>query len=688
MKYVVFVLLALASAVDSAAQEVEALLHDLRKAESDSLRIAAWQALVKHYRYTNMDSALLYAAAGMAYAREQKYRLGEATMLSAMAEVNERHGLLDRAKKQYSQAQEIFKHSGYTKGVAATSNGLGVVAGRTGQYDEATRHFLKALKLYEQIGQTDGITQTYIKLGVVSDELGDLDKALAYYLKAEELNTASMSLNARLTLLNNIGIVYGKRRDIPTALQYFHQGLRESDDEKSVAIRIALLGSLGIAHEISGNRDSAYYFQEQALSLATAHNLPEEEARALVNMASLVSTNDPTRSLQLLQKALTITQRVQQLKLMTEVYEAMIALHKQQNNYKQALVLSEKRQLLKDSLFSLEKSKEIARLHANQELADQQNEIKSLALRNEKSMIQRNIMIVVALIALVLIAIVWYYSRQISALNTRLMTKQHQLSNSNTVKDKLFSVLGHDLRAPLGRIIGLLHVLGLRQTAEDESRMIETLRQQSVSTLETLDNLLLWGQSQLKGIRLDQQAVPVKAQLEKSIFLTADYAAQKNIRVTETAPPDLLAFVDPTHFDFVVRNLLSNAIKFSHSGGSIVINAVTAPDKRVVLSIHDAGIGIPKELQDEIFTSSTESARGTWNEKGTGLALMLCREYITENGGTLWVESEAGKGATFYVSLLPGAGEAASSEYHTATPAELTDETATGWSPSNSRSLR
>jgi signal transduction histidine kinase len=652
MRYLVVLCLYFASLMHGSAQRIQELLAQLQSAETDSLKIVAYHDLANHFRYSNLDSTIFYAREGMAYAQETKYALGEAMMINVLAQANERHGFLDVANAQYAQAQAIFKRIQYKKGIATTSNGLGVVAGRTGQYDEATRHFLDALQLFEGIGDTRGIVQTYIKLGVVSDLLGDLDKALEYYLKAEQLNAEPSSPNASLTLLNNIGIIYGKRNDIGRALKYFHKGLRESDPKKSTGVHIALLGSLGIAYEKAGRHDSALYFQQQALSMARKSNLPEEEARALVNLSSLVNKSDADKSLALLREALAITERIQQLNLMTEVYEAMIQLHKQEDNYREALHLSEKRQLLKDSLFSLQKSKEIANLHANYELAKQENEIRGLALSNEKSMMQRNIMVVIALVCMTMILIVWYFNTKVSNLNGQLISKQTELKNSNTVKDKLFSILGHDLRAPLSRVIGLLNVLALDQQTRDKSQLIEKLRQQSLNTLETLDNLLLWGQRQLKGIRLNQQTIQVKEQISKTVYLTGDYAAQKDVKLVDHTPSDILVHADPSHFDFVVRNLLSNAVKFSHSGGTIVINAFASADKEVVLSIRDSGVGIPKDLQKGLFNSGNESMRGTWNEKGTGIGLMLCREYITENGGRLWVESEPGKGSTFYFSLL------------------------------------
>lgn len=650
MKYRAVLFLYFAVLIPGSGQVVPALLKEIRNAENDSLKIVAYQELVNHLRYSHLDSTLLFARQGLAYAQRRNYEYGEATMLNVLAQVHERHGFLDLAKTQYTQARAIFTRLQSTKGIAGTTNGLGVVAGRTGRYDEATRHFLDALQQFESIGDSTGIVQTYIKLGVVSDLLGDLDKALTYYLKAEELNAAPPSANASLTLMNNIGIIYGKRHDIPTALKYFHKGLAQSDPKKTTVVHIALLSSLGIAYEKAGNDDSSLYFQQQALSMAKETNLPEEEARALVNLSSLLRKSDPAGSLALLEEALAITERIQQQNLMTEVYEAMIHLHKREGNYQKALELSEKRQLLKDSLFSMQKSKEIANLHANHELAKQENEIRSLALSNEKSMMQRNIMIVIALVCVTMILIVWYFNTKITNLNRQLISNQTELRSSNTVKDKLFSILGHDLRAPLTRVISLLNVLD--QTSSDESEIIMKLRQQSVNTLETLDNLLLWGQRQLKGIRLNQQTIHVKEQISKTIFLTGDYASQKDVRLVDHTPTDIQVHADPSHFDFVVRNLLSNAIKFSHSGGTIEINAYVAGDKQVVLSIRDSGVGIPKDLQLGIFDSGNESVRGTWNEKGTGIGLMLCREYVSENGGRLWVESEPGKGSTFYFSLL------------------------------------
>jgi signal transduction histidine kinase len=656
MKHLVVPFLFSFTVVVGSAQGMRERVEKLQKSGTDSFRIVVYQELVRHYRYSQFDSAVYFAKEGLAYARKKQYHFGEAMMINGLAQVNEGHGFLKLAKAQYAEAREVFIRIGDKSGIAAATNGLGVIAGRTGNYQEATQYFLEALILFEQIANTPGVVQTYIKLGVVSDILGNLDHALKYYVKAENLNKDPFSPSASLTLLNNIGIIYGKKNDIPTALKYFRKGLRESDPGKSIAGHVALLGSLGLAYEKSGNRDSAFHFQKQALSMAKTHGMLEEEARALVNMSSLLRENDLGESFMLLEEALVITERIQQLSLMTEVYESMIHLFKRQNKYREALALSEKRQLLKDSLFSIQKSKEIANLHANQELAKQENEITSLALQNEQSTMQRNIMMVVALIAVALICIVWYYNTQISRLNTELIRNQKELKNSNTVKDKLFSILGHDLRAPLSRVIGLLNVLALKERTQDESGIIEKLRHQSTNTLETLDNLLLWGQRQLKGIRLNQQTIPVRERVEKSIYLAGDYAAQKEIVLVNHTSPDVLVYADPSHFDFVMRNLLSNAVKFSHSGGSVVVDAHLSADKEVVLSVTDSGVGIRKEMQAEIFSFGNESVKGTWNEKGTGIGLMLCREYITENGGRLWVESDPGQGATFYICLKQNDG--------------------------------
>ena len=649
MRYILATCVLLMLACQASGQGSGELVSAVKQAKSDSLKIVAYQALVNYYRYKNSDSAILFANKALSYTRQTGYQFGEGVMTNALAQINERHGELNIAKKQYLEARRIFSRVAYTKGVAGTTNGLGVIAGKTGKYDEATRYFLEALNLFESLGDIEGLVQTYIKLGVLSDHLGNLDRALAYYLEAEALNATAPSTNASLTLLNNIGIIYGKRNDLREALKYFHKGLRESSP--ATGIHIALLGSLGLAYDKLGIPDSAWHFQQQALSMARQANMPEEEARSLVNLAALVKNTDPSQSLVLLNEALVITERIQQMKLLTEVYESMIAVHKHNNDFKEALNLSEKRQLLKDTLFSIQKSKEIANLHATHELARQENEIRNLALQNEKSMFQRNLMFAVALISMGMIGIVWFYNTKISNLNTLLIRKQLELQNSNTVKDKLFSVLGHDLRAPLTRVIGMLNMLSSKHQNPDEKVIIEKLRHQSLTTLETLDSLLMWGRSQLKGIKLNQQTIPAKEHIRKSILLSSDYAAQKNIKIIDNVCSDVQVHADPSHFDFIIRNLLSNAVKFSHSGGTVTINALTSPGQQVVFSIRDAGIGIHRDIQRKIFSFTSESLKGTWNEKGTGIGLLLCKEYIMENGGKLWLESEEGKGATFYFSL-------------------------------------
>ncbi len=650
MKFVLLFAILVTSALSGQGQNLRDLTRQLQKADSDSTKVHAYQQLARHYEFSHMDSALHYAQAGLSFTVENRYPKGQALLTRVLAQILERHGMLDQARDHYLEARGIYAELENQQGVAATTNGLGVVAGRTGKYDEATRYFVEALTLYESINHPVGIIQTNIKLGVVNDYLGNLDKALEYYLKAEELNTGTPSSDATLTLLNNIGVIYGKRNDLRTALRYFQRGVQACDPAKNPGIHITLLSSLGIAYDKLGSADSAWHYQQQALSLARRYDLPEEESRSLVNLAELVSVSDPDQSLQLLNQALTIAHRIRHLILITEVYEAMIQQYKRRNQYKIAMQLSEKRQQLRDSIFSVEKTREIANLQATQELARQENEIKHLALQNEKSVVQRNIMFGIAVISLIVIVIVWFYNNRVSNLNTQLIRKQNELKASNDIKDKIFSVLGHDLRAPLNRVIGLLSMLALKHEDEEESTIIKKLKEQSIGTLETLDSLLTWGHNQLKGIRLDQQVLQAKDQIHKSIRLSDDYAAQKRVRIVDNISPDIHVQVDPSHFDFVMRNLLSNAIKFSHPGGIVTIDAVRFSDE-VIFSITDSGVGIPEGIQGNIFAADNESILGTWNEKGTGIGLMLCQQYIAENRGRVWVESKEGEGATFFFSL-------------------------------------
>jgi signal transduction histidine kinase len=161
----------------------------------------------------------------------------------------------------------------------------------------------------------------------------------------------------------------------------------------------------------------------------------------------------------------------------------------------------------------------------------------------------------------------------------------------------------------------------------------------------------MWGQSLVKGVMLQQQSVSVDTCIRQDLSLSTLALAEKKLIADYLPDETARVEADPMHLDFIIRNLLANAIKYSRNGGSITIRI--HHDKKpgyVVISVKDDGVGIPTERLPMIF-HPTSSTPGTQNEKGTGIGLMLCREFALLNGGEIWVESEEGRGATFYLAF-------------------------------------
>jgi signal transduction histidine kinase len=222
-----------------------------------------------------------------------------------------------------------------------------------------------------------------------------------------------------------------------------------------------------------------------------------------------------------------------------------------------------------------------------------------------------------------------------------------ELQNYNTIKSKIFAIISHDLRAPIAT---LSSVLTLIEEADDET--ITELKtyfkgiKRSVDNLNlTIENLLLWSQSQINGITLNQTAVNLNKEVENVFALYSLVALQKEISLMPKLNEQYDVFADKAHLNMILRNLISNSLKFTNVGGTIFVTCSEVEDGFAKMCISDDGIGIREEKLKQMFDPTVHyTSYGTLNEKGTGLGLMLCKEYIERNGGRITIESSFGFG--------------------------------------------
>ena len=240
------------------------------------------------------------------------------------------------------------------------------------------------------------------------------------------------------------------------------------------------------------------------------------------------------------------------------------------------------------------------------------------------------------------------------SLEQKVILRTKELEKANASKDKFFSIIAHDLKNPFSALMGISDLLltnwdDMRE--EDKKEFVSDIYTSSENTFKLLQNLLEWSRSQTGKMKVNPTETYPSHIVDKNIEVLKQHADNKGIAI-ENNIPSLLSFVtDENMFSTIVRNLISNAVKFSNSGGQISIN-YSEEDKKHKIFIKDNGIGMDEATVEKIFDTSEKIQRtGTNNEVGTGLGLILCKEFVEKNGGKIQVESTPGKGSTFCISL-------------------------------------
>ena len=236
-----------------------------------------------------------------------------------------------------------------------------------------------------------------------------------------------------------------------------------------------------------------------------------------------------------------------------------------------------------------------------------------------------------------------------------ILKKTEELQRTIAGRDKLYSVIAHDLRSPMGSIKMVLNMLILNLPAEkigDEMYELLTMANQTTEDVfSLLDNLLKWTKSQIGSLNVVYQDIDVVEVVDSVVDIFNIVAGLKKITIREEKPEKLPVNADIDMLKTVIRNLLSNAIKFSNEGSEVLVKMEEQGDM-VVVSVKDEGCGIDEEGQKKLLHTDTHfSTFGTKNEEGSGLGLLLCQDFVVKNGGKLWFTSKKGEGSTFYFSI-------------------------------------
>jgi signal transduction histidine kinase/tetratricopeptide (TPR) repeat protein len=552
--------------------------------------------------------------------------------------------------------------------VKTNNTNLGALYAKKGQYNKSLNYYFEALKLQtkNQNGKIDAIINGNI--GSIYLELGKFDDALKYYKKAIVINKKN---NLKVSLAYNyfnLAILYSNLGKYYQSIEFFDKVLNLQnhindnsmilDCVSSKATMLILLGKTSEAitifkdcednlpKNLTPNDLSYFYFSYGSTLLDYFIKLNKNEGTFTKNILNDAIIN--------LEKSKSYLGGQDLIKSDLKVYEYLYKAYKLNNKYSEALENLEIYQQQSESMFLNESIKSISDFENKLEL---EKKDKKLLLQKNKIKLaeSKQLFITIALILTILLLILVIYLYNIKhKSNITLKFKNNEVNELNQTKDKLFSIVAHDLLNPIINFKNASEVLVNNYdsfTSDENKEYLSLIKQSSVSLLEMLRNLLDWSRSQRNKIETKIDYLSINQILLDNINLVQMASSQKSINIKHNFNSNFNALVDINLMTTVVRNVLSNAIKFTSENGEIDIK-IEELENTTLIKIIDSGVGISQDKIAKIFELNTNnSTYGTNNEKGTGLGLVLCKEFMELMNGRITIESEVGKGTTVILQV-------------------------------------
>jgi signal transduction histidine kinase len=453
--------------------------------------------------------------------------------------------------------------------------------------------------------------------------------------------------------------------------------------------KFELLIDLSKKIEKSDPKKSSEY-ADSALRFAKSLDDKYSMAVSYINMAEVMKhRKNYNNALDNLKQAVVLGETIKSKYILKNAYEVYTGIYENQNNYQQALKYAELNRVYKDSIYSEENSKKITEIQKSYETEEKEKEIEILERDNQLKELdinqrqsERNLVVIA--IVLIMISILLLYSRYrvktkannlLNGINTEIARTNSELSKTNkkiddqnkelkklktgqkeliATRDKFFSIIAHDLRNPFNAILGFSSLLIKSYNEFDKNQkkdFILKIKRAAEETYRLLENLLEWARSQSNQIEYKPGDLSLVSVVDDVLLALSPELKIKDVNIAIDIHKSLKVFADDNMLKTILRNLISNAIKYSYEKGRITITGRGL--KGVVkICVEDNGTGIDEKNLEKLFkTDEKFKAEGTANEKGTGLGLVLCKEFVGKNKGEIWAESEFGKGSRFCFSI-------------------------------------
>ncbi|MFD0989851.1 ATP-binding protein [Mariniflexile jejuense] len=655
----------------SQTKELDSLSIQLAFENQDTLKVRTSLKLIKSlYDIKDYDRALKYIIESEKLSTSLNYTKGIAETTYFKALIYAQKSDYINAISGYEKSKNLYRNLNDSLGVAKINNSISLIEIKRGNYSKGIQYALAAINQLEKKNLKKELSTAYSNLAKAYQNINAADKAIDYGLKAVE-NQIQINDNVGLTQSYSLlAEVYSSKNENRKAIEYYEKVLKgKNKDIDSLKGRI--FPKLGAEYLKFNDYEKASNYLNEGLNINRKFDNKQGVLFALNTLGDLnLQTNKLTQAEEQLYEAGTIAKSLNNKSELLRYYKLMIALDSTKNKFESAFMWQREYFNLKNSLNSYKhNNNDTVALEFNpnfEKELDETNDDSFAGLGgsfDKFKLIFYGLLAALAIVSTFLILIYLKrnsnikYTQELEEKNLKIelqneafVEQTKHLENVNNVKDKLFSIVSHDLKDSLSSINGFIDLLKDGSLSREEfDNLIPELSENANNASLLLFNLLNWSKSQMQSLEPKPTLFDIQEVFEEKVKLIDQRMESKGIELVDHSLRDF-AYADRSMFEIVVQNLLANALKFCKSGDTITISNHIS-NGSCIISIADTGIGISKQNIDKLFKNSSFTTVGTNNEKGTGLGLSICKELVELNNGKIWVESTPNVGSTFYVQL-------------------------------------
>jgi len=660
----------------SQTNEIDSLTIQLAYQKQDSSKVKTSIKLVKAlYNHKDYKKAILYIDQTEKLSIQLDYTKGIADANYYKALIYSQRDDYFNAIDHFTKARASYQNLDDALGVAQVNNNIGLIEIRRGNYVTGLKLSLSALQIFEEQHLSTELSIAYNNLAEAYYNTHQIDEALEFNFKALAVREQLRDSSGIKVSTKNIAELYSERREHRRAIEFYEKLLAIIDIEKDQKLKGDILPKIGAEYLRFNAFDKAAEYLAEGLKFNRDLKNDDGVLSALNTLANLNLKQNNMRLAEMqLNEAYALAQRSDNKLELLKNYRLQKELDSTKGAFQSAFQWQSQYYKLKSELdknVAPQIPERIIGLNADNLLDPNKPQIQEQIDAINKSQEQnKNLkfylygLIAALIVALTFLIITFskrkndlklvddykYQNEQIRLQNENISKQIADLEEINNVKDRLFSIVSHDLKDSISSIKGFIDLLREEGISQEEFyELIPELSENADNASLLLFNLLNWSKTQLQNLEPNPELFNIQDVFKTKMALIEQKVEQKRIVLIDESQRELI-YADKSMIEIVIQNLLTNAVKFSRTGDMITISN-KKQNGNTLICIEDTGVGIAKENLDKLFKSNAFTTIGTKNEKGTGLGLSICKELVELNKGRIWVESTVNVGTKFYVEL-------------------------------------